>query len=95
MRVAGVAEVYEAGVDSSALVVPAAAVEVSAAAGTSADFSSLAASAACGSPSPPSDEVHRVKLSRSNCMISVLSLYDSSESESSSAIASSKACLAR
>merc|ERR1739848_836604 len=38
--------------------------------------------------------VHRVKLSRSSCMIRVESLYDSSLRVSSSAIASSKACLA-
>ena len=40
-------------------------------------------------------EVQRVKLSRSNCMMSVESLYDSSDKVSNSAIASSKACLAR
>ena len=37
-------------------------------------------------------EVQRVRLSRSSCMMSVLSLYDSSPSVSSSAMASSKAC---
>lgn len=37
-------------------------------------------------------EVHRVKLSRSSCIIKVLSLYDSSPNVSSSEIASSKAC---
>jgi hypothetical protein len=36
-------------------------------------------------------EVQRVKLSRRSCMIKVLSLYDSSPRESSSAIASSNA----
>merc|ERR1711924_119428 len=42
--------------------------------------------------SPPSwSEVHKVKLSRSNCMMSVESLYESSETLSSSAMASSKA----
>merc|ERR1712166_1433484 len=41
-----------------------------------------------------SSEVHKVRLSLNNCMISVLSLYDSSLSVSSSAIASSNACLA-
>lgn len=40
-------------------------------------------------------EVHKVKLSLSSCMISVLSLYDSSDRVSNSAIASSKACLAK
>lgn len=37
-------------------------------------------------------EVQSVKLSRSSCMMRVLSLYDSSPSVSSSAIASSNAC---
>lgn len=37
-------------------------------------------------------EVQRVKLSRRSCMMSVESLYDSSPSVSSSAMASSKAC---
>ena len=48
------------------------------------------------SPSAPwfSDD-HRVRLSLSNCMISVLSLYNSSFSVSSSAIASSDAVFAR
>ena len=39
-------------------------------------------------------EVQSVRLSRSSCMISVLSLYDSSPKVSSSAMASSNACLA-
>ena len=38
-------------------------------------------------------EVHSVRLSRRSCMMRVLSLYDSSPSVSSSAIASSKACV--
>lgn len=37
-------------------------------------------------------DVHNVKLSLNNCMIRVLSLYDSSPRVSSSAIASSNAC---
>lgn len=37
-------------------------------------------------------EVQRVRLSRKSCIMSVLSLYDSSPRVSSSAIASSKAC---
>ena len=37
-------------------------------------------------------DVHSVRLSRKSCMMSVLSLYDSSPSVSSSAMASSKAC---
>ena len=40
-------------------------------------------------------EVQRVKLSLSNCMIKVLSLYDSSFKVSNSAMASSKACFAK
>lgn len=40
-------------------------------------------------------EVQRVRLSRRSCMMRVESLYDSSERVSSSAMASSKACLAR
>ena len=40
-------------------------------------------------------DVQSVRLSRSSCMMSVLSLYDSSPSVSSSAIASSNACFAR
>jgi hypothetical protein len=40
-------------------------------------------------------EVQRVKLSRRSCMIKVLSLYDSSPRESSSAIASSNAYKSR
>lgn len=96
MCIASVIEAYEAGAAvSSALLELAAAVEFSAAAGASAVFSSLVASAGCGSPSPPSDEVQSVRLSRSSCMINVLSRYDSSERESSSAIASSNACFAR
>ena len=47
------------------------------------------------SASPLSEEVQRVRLSRSSCMMSVLSQQDSPERESSSAIASSRACLAR
>merc|ERR1712091_776611 len=39
-------------------------------------------------------DVQSVRLSRRSCMMSVESLYDSSESVSSSAIASSKACFA-
>lgn len=46
------------------------------------------------SPSPCTSEVHSVKLSRSNCMISVESLQLSSLSVSSSAIALSKASFA-
>lgn len=50
-------------------------------------------------PSPPSascmSDVHSVRLSRRSCMMRVLSLYDSSPSVSSSAIASSNACLAK
>ena len=42
-----------------------------------------------------SSEVQSVRLSRSSCMMRVESLYDSSSSVSSSAIASSKACFAR
>jgi len=42
-----------------------------------------------------SSDVHSVRLSRRSCMMSVESLYDSSSSVSSSAMASSKACLAR
>ena len=45
--------------------------------------------------SPGWSEVQRVRLSRSNCMMRVLSLYESSGSESSWAIASSNACLAK
>merc|ERR1712187_931086 len=42
--------------------------------------------------SPPScSDVHKVKLSRNSCMMSVESLYESSATLSSSAIASSKA----
>lgn len=37
-------------------------------------------------------DVHKVRLSRSSCMMRVLSLYDSSPRVSNSAIASSKAC---
>merc|ERR1711982_93608 len=45
-----------------------------------------------GSAPPPSwSEVQSVKLSRSSCIISVESLYESSATLSSSAIASSKA----
>lgn len=47
------------------------------------------------SSSPCVSEVHSVRLSLSNCIISVLSLYESSLRVSSSAIASSNACLAR
>lgn len=43
------------------------------------------------SPSPWVSDVHRVRLSLNNCMISVESLYESSLRVSSSAIASSKA----
>ena len=46
-------------------------------------------------PSSGMSEVQRVRLSLRSCMIKVLSLYDSSFRESSSEIASSKACLAR
>merc|ERR1719321_1694425 len=54
-------------------------------------------------PTPPSlssarscmSEVQSVRLSRSSCMINVLSLYESSPRVSSSAMESSKACLAR
>lgn len=42
-----------------------------------------------------SSEVQSVRLSRSSCMMRVESLYDSSSSVSSSAIALSKACFAR
>jgi hypothetical protein len=52
------------------------------------------ASSTCKSPSSPSpgwSDVQRVKLSLSNCIISVLSLYDSSDRVSNSAMASSKA----
>jgi len=42
----------------------------------------------------PSSDVQSVRLSRSSCMMSVESLYDSSSSVSSSAMASSKARLA-
>ena len=51
------------------------------------------AGAAVSAASAASD-VQSVRLSRRSCMMSVESLYDSSESVSSSAIASSKACLA-
>merc|ERR1719238_645320 len=44
-----------------------------------------------GSAPPSWSEVHNVKLSRSNCMMRVESLYESSATLSSSAIASSKA----
>ena len=44
---------------------------------------------------PCISDVHNVKLSLSSCIISVESLYESSLSVSSSAMASSKACLAR
>jgi len=47
------------------------------------------------SPSSPAvSDVQSVRLSLSSCIIKVLSLYESSFSVSSSAIASSKACLA-
>jgi hypothetical protein len=55
-------------------------------------------SSTCTSPSSPCSgwsDVHNVKLSRSNCMINVESLYDSSLSVSNSAMASSNACFAR
>jgi len=42
-----------------------------------------------------SSDVQSVRLSRRSCMMRVESLYDSSSSVSSSAMASSKACLAR
>ena len=51
------------------------------------------AGAAVSAASAASD-VQSVRLSRRSCMMSVESLYDSSESVSSSAIASSKACFA-
>jgi len=57
--------------------------------------SSLGAASPEVSASAPSDDVQRVRLSRRSCMIKVESRYDSSDSESSSAMASSKACLAR
>merc|ERR1712139_598121 len=44
-----------------------------------------------GSPPPSWSEVHKVRLSRNNCMMSVESLYESSATLSSSAIASSNA----
>jgi len=56
---------------------------------------SAAPAAGWASDSAVSDEVQRVRLSRSSCMMRVLSRYDSSERESSSAMASSNACLAR
>lgn len=46
-------------------------------------------------PSSGKSDVHKVRLSLKSCMIKVLSLYDSSLNESNSAIASSKACLAK
>lgn len=46
-------------------------------------------------PSSGKSEVQRVRLSLNSCIIRVLSLYDSSLRVSSSAIASSKACLAK
>lgn len=63
--------------------------------GSTALSASFGASAGAASASPLSEEVQRVRLSRRSCMIRVLSRYDSSDRESSSAIASSKACLAR
>ena len=42
-------------------------------------------------PAPSWSEVHRVRLSRKSCMINVESLYESSATLSSSAMASSKA----
>ncbi|MFS7946863.1 hypothetical protein Hanom_Chr06g00541381 [Helianthus anomalus] len=45
-------------------------------------------------PSSGISEVHKVRLSLRSCIIKVLSLYDSSLNESSSEIASSKACFA-
>lgn len=44
---------------------------------------------------PCISDVHNVRLSRNNCIISVESLYESSLKVSNSAMASSKACLAR
>ena len=79
-------------------------------AGAAAGSSALPSSVSAGSlgAAPPSagasaartgsglsDEVHSVRLSRRSCMMSVLSRYDSSDNESSSAMASSKACFAR
>merc|ERR1712071_560347 len=46
------------------------------------------------SPSPCMSEVHNVRLSLSSCMMSVESLYDSSERVSNSAMAPSKAAFA-
>lgn len=60
-----------------------------AAAGASSSLGSALASFSCMS------EVQRVRLSRRSCIMSVESLYDSSLSVSSSAMASSNACLAR
>lgn len=73
-----------------------AAVSVFSASGAfSASLGAAEASAGAASASPLSEEVQRVRLSRRSCMIRVLSRYDSSDRESSSAMASSNACLAR
>ena len=53
-----------------------------------------AVSSTSGSASAAWSEVHKVKLSLNSCIIRVESLYDSSFNVSSSAMASSKACLA-
>jgi len=46
----------------------------------------------CAAGSSDISDVHSVRLSRSSCMMSALSLYESSPSESRSEIASSNAC---